>query len=171
MLTNRQVKTPSSSSLLLPRCLEARPWPGWGTLLPLTPQGAPCPEPALPCAAAECPQSPQGKQLCCSCQQLEPLLWGLCLSSRCQGSGDRGCAPAFSFIPLARSRQGPRPLLRDGWQLLRPRSPSTQPLPWSGWLCVRLLQINTCKYCISQMPFAEGGGACVFEEGFSSIIT
>lgn len=47
MLSNRQVKTPSSSSLLLPRCLEASPWPGWGTLLPLTPQGAPCPEPAL----------------------------------------------------------------------------------------------------------------------------
>lgn len=85
--------------------------------------------------------------------------------------GMEGCAPAFCFIPPDRSWQGPQALLLGESQLLRARSLSAQPLPWRRWLFVSLLQINMCKHCISQMAFPEGGGAWMFEEGFSSIIT
>lgn len=87
MLSKRRVRTPCSSSLVLPRCLEARPWLGWGSLLPLAPQRAPCPRACL-VPGQSVPQSPRGKQRCCRCQQqgfsppeslpflMQPGLWG-----------------------------------------------------------------------------------------------
>lgn len=124
------------------------------------------PEPALHLGAL------QGEQLYRQCQEPGASSLGSWPLPVLPGPwGRRVGAPAFCFIPPDRSWQGPQALLLGESQLLRARSLSARPLPWRGWVFVSLLQINMCKHCISQMAFPEGGGAWMFEEGFSSIIT
>lgn len=132
----------------------------------LSPHGEPrAPEPALRLGAL------QGEQLYRQCQEPGASSPGSLPLPVLPGPGDGGLYSCFLLYSSRQVLAGPTVLFLGESRLLRARSPSAQPLPWRRWLFVSLLWINMCKHCISQMAFAEGGGAWMFEEGFSSIIT
>lgn len=144
----------ASSSLVLTRCLVARPWPGWGSLLPLAPQRAPCPVACPVPGQAACLGATQAEQLYRQCQELGASPRGSSTLPVLLGpQGWRGRASAFSFIPPERSRQGAQALLLGEWQLLRPVLHLCSPCPGAGGSASACSRLTCANITLAKWPF------------------
>lgn len=131
-LTNQQARHPkrcppsegrpiASSSLVLPRCLVARPWPGWGSLLPPAPQRCPCRR-ACPAPGRVRASAPRKQSSCTvSARSWESLRWGLCCSPCCRDPGTGGSVLLLS--PLFLQRGLGRAHKRSSWVNCSSRAP------------------------------------------------